>query len=268
MPRGSTWDLFVSHSSQDKETFVRPLCRALSALGMRVWYDEDSIPPGFPIPRSISTGLVESRYIAIVISPSLLRGRKWTEIEINTTIGVKEISRGEVIPILLGVSMDDFYRELPMLASLNAIDGGRGVEHVCRQLALAVDASLICDDGKSITRLWYGTTGRLRVASGSNENLLFALYDWFEKPWVGELVGIVEDNVFFFRWSWSVNSNAGFGRLQKTDQMLHGYWYTTSRKCTSDESISVEVEGSEERRWPWQFYSRPIVEEYATRRAG
>src|ERR1700730_13203073 len=36
---GKEWDVFISHASEDKESFVRPLARALERTGLRVWYD-------------------------------------------------------------------------------------------------------------------------------------------------------------------------------------------------------------------------------------
>jgi hypothetical protein len=36
------WDVFISHASEDKESFVRPLAIALKNLGLLVWYDEFS----------------------------------------------------------------------------------------------------------------------------------------------------------------------------------------------------------------------------------
>lgn len=35
------WDVFVSHASEDKEIFVRPLTQALDQLGVKVWYDAE-----------------------------------------------------------------------------------------------------------------------------------------------------------------------------------------------------------------------------------
>ena len=40
------WDAFVSHAWEDKQTFVRPLVRALSEFGVSLWYDEISLKPG------------------------------------------------------------------------------------------------------------------------------------------------------------------------------------------------------------------------------
>lgn len=46
MNRIEEYDFFVSHASEDKDSFVRPLVHALSALGLKVWYDELSLEIG------------------------------------------------------------------------------------------------------------------------------------------------------------------------------------------------------------------------------
>jgi hypothetical protein len=40
------WDVFVSHASEDKEGFVRPLAEALKDRGLRVWFDEFTLRVG------------------------------------------------------------------------------------------------------------------------------------------------------------------------------------------------------------------------------
>jgi hypothetical protein len=35
---GKRWDVFISHASEDKESFVEPLAKALHASGLNVWY--------------------------------------------------------------------------------------------------------------------------------------------------------------------------------------------------------------------------------------
>jgi hypothetical protein len=37
---GETHDVFISHASEDKDDFVRPLANALIEQGLNVWYDE------------------------------------------------------------------------------------------------------------------------------------------------------------------------------------------------------------------------------------
>ncbi len=34
------FDVFISHASEDKDNFVRPLAGALAEMGLKVWFDE------------------------------------------------------------------------------------------------------------------------------------------------------------------------------------------------------------------------------------
>jgi TIR domain-containing protein len=38
-----SWDVFISHASEDKEAIAAPLAQALLARGLRVWYDDLSL---------------------------------------------------------------------------------------------------------------------------------------------------------------------------------------------------------------------------------
>ncbi len=40
------YDLFISHASEDKDEFVRPLAISLIRKGWKVWYDELSLKVG------------------------------------------------------------------------------------------------------------------------------------------------------------------------------------------------------------------------------
>ena len=66
------WDVFISHASEDKDTFVRPLAHALNNLGVKVWYDEFSLRLGDSLSRSIDKGLAESAFGVVVISPHFI----------------------------------------------------------------------------------------------------------------------------------------------------------------------------------------------------
>jgi hypothetical protein len=56
------WDVFISHASEDKEGFVRPLAKRLQEDELRVWFDEFTLTVGDSLRRSIDRGLVKSRY--------------------------------------------------------------------------------------------------------------------------------------------------------------------------------------------------------------
>ena len=74
------WDLFISHATEDKDGFVRPLAQALSEAGVKVWYDEFSLRLGDSLTRSIDQGLAGSAFGLLVISPHFLK-KQWTEYE-------------------------------------------------------------------------------------------------------------------------------------------------------------------------------------------
>lgn len=50
---GQKWDVFISHASEDKESFVRPLAAALQERGFAVWFDESTLKLGDSLRRSI-----------------------------------------------------------------------------------------------------------------------------------------------------------------------------------------------------------------------
>jgi len=64
------WDAFISHASEDKETFARALADALCARGFRIWYDEFTLTVGDSLRRSIDRGLAHSRFGVVILSPN------------------------------------------------------------------------------------------------------------------------------------------------------------------------------------------------------
>lgn len=118
------WDVFISHASEDKDSFVRPLAIALNQLGARVWYDEFSLELGDSISRSIDKGLAESKYGLVIISDAFI-AKKWPEYELRGLIG-REIGEEKVIlPIWHGVTRDQVMAFSPPLAdklAFNTVD--------------------------------------------------------------------------------------------------------------------------------------------------
>ena len=62
------FDVFISHASEDKDEFVRPLAAALTALGLKVWYDEWTLTIGDSLRQRIDEGLMASDYGIVVLS--------------------------------------------------------------------------------------------------------------------------------------------------------------------------------------------------------
>lgn len=62
------FDFFISHASEDKDNFVRPLVNELSQLGINVWFDEQTLEIGDSLRRNIDTGLKKASYGIVVLS--------------------------------------------------------------------------------------------------------------------------------------------------------------------------------------------------------
>jgi hypothetical protein len=124
MTAPKTWDVFICHASDDKDTFVRPLAEALVRLGLRVWFDEFSLSVGDSLVRSIDKGLAESSFGIVVLSPAFI-GKKWTEHELRGLV-TRDIEEGGVIlPLWHGITKDEVIRFSPPLADKLAIDTSR-----------------------------------------------------------------------------------------------------------------------------------------------
>ena len=67
MPADFQYDVFLSHSSKDKQV-VRDVAERLRKDGLRVWFDEWEIRPGDSIPAKIEEGLERSRVLVLCMS--------------------------------------------------------------------------------------------------------------------------------------------------------------------------------------------------------
>ena len=79
---GQTHDVFISHASEDKDDFVRPLANALIEEGLNVWYDEMTLRIGDSLRQKIDKGLANSRVGLVVLSPSFI-SKGWPNYELD-----------------------------------------------------------------------------------------------------------------------------------------------------------------------------------------
>jgi hypothetical protein len=115
------WDVFISHASEDKDTFVRPLVLALAQLGVELWFDEFEIRVGDSISGSIDRGLARSSYGLLILSPSFLK-KAWPDYELRGLIA-RDIGKDKVIlPVWHGVTRQQILDFSPSLADKLAIN--------------------------------------------------------------------------------------------------------------------------------------------------
>lgn len=119
------WDVFISHASEDKATFVEPLAKALAAFGVTVWYDSFSLKLGDSLSRSIDQGLANAQFGLVVLSPAFI-AKRWPEYELRG-LTAREMTGGKIIlPIWHHVSKEDILAFSPPLADKLAIQSSEG----------------------------------------------------------------------------------------------------------------------------------------------
>jgi hypothetical protein len=106
MNRIEEYDFFLSHASEDKYNFVRPLAHALTALGLKVWYDDFSLEIGDSLRRSIDYGLGNSKYGIVVLSRSFF-SKQWTQYELDALVNRSMNGDKVILPIWYNVEQQD-----------------------------------------------------------------------------------------------------------------------------------------------------------------
>jgi hypothetical protein len=115
------YDFFISHASEDKEDFVRPLADALVNNGAKVWYDTFSLSIGDSLRRSIENGLKSSRYGIVVLSLSFFK-KEWPQKELDALFNKESDGEKVVLPIWHKVTRDEVKHFSPMLVDKVALN--------------------------------------------------------------------------------------------------------------------------------------------------
>ena len=109
------YDFFISHATEDKESFVRPFAEKLESLGLRIWYDEFELKIGDSLRQKIDKGLANSRFGIVVLSKNFIR-KGWTNYELDGII-TKSISGQQVVlPIWHNITKQEVIDYSPSLA--------------------------------------------------------------------------------------------------------------------------------------------------------
>jgi predicted nucleic acid-binding Zn-ribbon protein len=115
------FDFFISHASEDKEDIVRNLADALINNGFKVWYDEFELTVGDSLRKKIDSGLKNSKYGIVIISPSFVK-KNWTEYELNGMVAREMNGHKVILPIWHKISKDEVLQFSPTLADKMALN--------------------------------------------------------------------------------------------------------------------------------------------------
>ena len=131
--KGDSYDVFVSHASEDKDAFVRPLAEALRSAGIKVWYDEFTLQWGASLRESIDRGLATSRYGLVVLSHKFF-AKLWSQRELNGLFATMKAGEPRILPVWHELSRDELEKYSPLLADLLAVNSAEGVAAIVERM--------------------------------------------------------------------------------------------------------------------------------------
>ncbi len=133
-----TWDVFISHATEDKNAVADPLAKALSKAGLAVWYDTYELDIGDRLRRSIEQGLSQSRYGIIVLSPDFFK-KHWPQLELDGLAQREENGQKVILPIWYNVTAEDVKKFSPLLADRIAATWDNGLDSVVQSIVRVVN---------------------------------------------------------------------------------------------------------------------------------
>lgn len=138
---GQTWDVFISHASEDKASVARPLHDALESRGITVWLDEAQMRIGHSLRRKIDEGIRSSRFGVVIFSENFFR-KGWTNHELDGLVTRNVAGEQSLLPIWHGLDRDQVRAFSPSLAdkvALNTTD--YTIDEIADQIADVVTAN-------------------------------------------------------------------------------------------------------------------------------
>ncbi len=137
-----SYDVFICHASEDKESFVAPLSQSLINKGLRVWYDEVELTIGDSLRRKIDYGLSNSKYGVVVLSKRFFE-KAWPQYELDGLTQLEMTGRKTILPIWHGVTRLDVMNYSPTLSDRIAISSTEDMEVITNSIMQVIAPNLI-----------------------------------------------------------------------------------------------------------------------------
>lgn len=137
-----SWDVFVSHASEDNETIARPLAQALREQRLRVWFDEFELKVGKSLLGSIDRGLAECDFGVVILSPSFF-AKRWPRHELAGLVAREGTEPKIILPVWHNISATEIAFHSPVLADRKATLSSEGIEHVVSELLEVIRPSRV-----------------------------------------------------------------------------------------------------------------------------
>jgi TIR domain len=128
-----SWDVFISHASEDKDAVARPLADLLSGCGLSIWLDEQELRLGDRLRDKIDEGLAESRFGVVVLSRSFF-AKDWPKRELDGLFARETTHNKVILPIWHEVDQEFISRYSPLVAGRIAASTERGIGTVASEI--------------------------------------------------------------------------------------------------------------------------------------
>lgn len=116
------YDVFVSHATEDKESFCDEFSKILKEkYGLEVWYDSVSIQWGDNIRTEIDKGLKKSKFGVVVLSRSYIK-KYWTNYELEGLFQRESNGGKLILPIWHDITKKEVQDFSPSLAGKMAMN--------------------------------------------------------------------------------------------------------------------------------------------------
>jgi len=130
-----SYDVFISHATEDKDEVVRPLANALVAEGLRVWYDEFELRIGDSLRRKIDSGLARSRFGVVVLSHSFF-AKNWPQYELDGLVTREMTGEQVILPLWHRITKSEVMAQSPSLADkLARSTSDFTIEEIAKEIA-------------------------------------------------------------------------------------------------------------------------------------
>lgn len=134
------YDVFISHANADKEKLIEELYNSLTKLGVKIFYDKETLEWGDKFKDKILEGTKKAEFAIIVISQNFF-DREWTEKELVAFLN-RQNRNGQklILPILHNITITQLQEKYPSVADIQAIDSSK---YSCDEIALLFARQLI-----------------------------------------------------------------------------------------------------------------------------
>lgn len=187
-----TWDVFISHASEDQEEVAVPLAELLMAEGLKVWLDKTELFIGDSLREKIDEGLARSQFGIVILTHDFF-SKGWPKSELDALFS-REIGGEKVIlPVWHKIGLEEISNYSPLIAGRIAANTDAGLKKVKEQILSAITK---VGRKESIAKAIYsGKLSKKSILQFPEGSILvsncYSSYD--KRPIIDERVGALEE---------------------------------------------------------------------------